>query len=167
MYRDNVLCCLGYAHMIPVRSTCSVDDLQVKIFGGYTRWATDVPAPDQAIRARMALTSVDAAFRHAMAASSPGPVHLNMQFREPLAPTQSLWHDTVLEVCCRGVPQAVQPVKEGSSVAVKQQQGFTACHSRNSCHPDHSEYSEHCGHPAYSQHSPAAADRIIGVIGLW
>lgn len=71
----------------------------MKIFGGYTRWAADMPPPDAAMPARMPLTAVDAAFRHAVT-GSPGPVHLNLQFREPLAPSQSLWPSSVLQARC-------------------------------------------------------------------
>ncbi len=71
---------------------------QVKIFGGYTRWAADVPAPDAAMPARLALTTVDAAYRHATG-DGPGPVHLNLQFREPLAPSQTPWPSSALQAC--------------------------------------------------------------------
>ncbi|EIE27179.1 Thiamin diphosphate-binding protein, partial [Coccomyxa subellipsoidea C-169] len=77
---------------------CCVMCAQVKIFGGYTRWAADVPAPDAAMPARMALTTVDAAYRHATG-DGPGPVHLNLQFREPLAPSQTPWPSSALQAC--------------------------------------------------------------------
>ena len=73
--------------------------LQVKIFGGYTRWAVDMQAPDSTTPARMVLTTVDAAARAAMATPA-GPVHLNLQFREPLAPVEADWSAAVLKVGC-------------------------------------------------------------------
>ena len=70
---------------------------QVKIFGGYTRWAFDMPPPSAAAPARMALTIIDAAHRHAVA-PQPGPVHINVQLREPLSPVQQPWPPEVLQV---------------------------------------------------------------------
>ena len=70
----------------------------MRIFGGYTRWAADVPPPDASMPARVALTTVDAAFRHAVSPSAAGPVHLNLQFREPLAPSPAPWPASVLQV---------------------------------------------------------------------
>ncbi|KAK9806829.1 hypothetical protein WJX72_004058 [[Myrmecia] bisecta] len=69
---------------------------QVKIFGGCTRWAVDVPPPDPAVPARMVLTTVDTAVRYATGTPA-GPVHLNCQFREPLAPVQAAWPEPVLQ----------------------------------------------------------------------
>jgi isochorismate synthase/2-succinyl-5-enolpyruvyl-6-hydroxy-3-cyclohexene-1-carboxylate synthase/2-succinyl-6-hydroxy-2,4-cyclohexadiene-1-carboxylate synthase/O-succinylbenzoate synthase len=77
--------------------------IQVKIFAGYTRWAADLPPPDQAMPARMALTVVDSAFRHCVG-PGPGPVHLNLQFREPLAPSAAPWPHTVLQVWQHLIP---------------------------------------------------------------
>ena len=71
---------------------------QVKIFGGYTRWAVDVPPPDHAMPLRSLLTAVDTAVRYASGASA-GPVHMNCQFREPLAPAAAHWPSTLLKVC--------------------------------------------------------------------
>ena len=59
---------------------------QVKIFGGYVRHAADVPPPEPHMRGAAALTAVDAAVRHATAPAAPGPVQINVQLREPLAP---------------------------------------------------------------------------------
>ena len=70
---------------------------QVKIFGGYTRWAFDLPPPSAYMPARMALTTVDAAHRQSIA-PHPGPVHINVQLREPLSPAQHPWPPEVLQV---------------------------------------------------------------------
>jgi isochorismate synthase/2-succinyl-5-enolpyruvyl-6-hydroxy-3-cyclohexene-1-carboxylate synthase/2-succinyl-6-hydroxy-2,4-cyclohexadiene-1-carboxylate synthase/O-succinylbenzoate synthase len=66
---------------------------QVKIFGGYTRWASDVtpPSDPQQLPGRVILSTVDTALRHAVNSPRPGPVHLNFQFREPLAPSAATW----------------------------------------------------------------------------
>ena len=58
---------------------------QVKLFGDYVRWFFDMPAPDTAINPQMVLTTIAQAVYQAHRAPA-GPVHLNMMFREPLAP---------------------------------------------------------------------------------
>ena len=70
---------------------------QVKIFGGYTRWAFDLPPPSSAVPARMALTTIDTAHRQSVS-PCPGPVHINVQLREPLSPVQQPWSLGVLQV---------------------------------------------------------------------
>ena len=59
---------------------------QVGIFGEYVRWFFNFPCPDESIEAAFVLTTVDQACWRAQG-SAPGPVHLNCNFREPLAPT--------------------------------------------------------------------------------
>lgn len=87
---------------------------QAKIFGNYVRWHADIDAPGDAVPARVALTTMDAAVRAALGGTGvgarPGPVHLNCRFREPLVPTASVpWDRTVLKVvllmpwCARAV----------------------------------------------------------------
>ena len=58
---------------------------QPDIFGGYSRWRFDLPAPDLEIDPAMVLTTVDQAVYRARR-SPKGPVHLNLMFREPLIP---------------------------------------------------------------------------------
>jgi len=70
---------------------------QVKIFGGYTRWVIDVPPPDHVVPVRGLLTSADAAVRFATGTPA-GPVHINCQFREPLAPAAADWPHSLLKV---------------------------------------------------------------------
>lgn len=60
---------------------------QPGLFGSVVRWAFDGPVPTASIDPTFVLTTVD----HAVARSRgrpgpPGPVHLNLPFREPLAP---------------------------------------------------------------------------------
>lgn len=71
---------------------------QPGIFGGFVQWATDEAAPadgDQVARAtRLADTAVARALgdpeRDDMS-GAPGPVHLNVSFRDPLGPDGGVW----------------------------------------------------------------------------
>jgi 2-succinyl-5-enolpyruvyl-6-hydroxy-3-cyclohexene-1-carboxylate synthase len=58
---------------------------QVRIFGSYVRYFADVPAPAENTSPASARDFVDQACRAARF-ETPGPVHLNCMFREPLAP---------------------------------------------------------------------------------
>eukprot|EP00798_Chlamydomonas_sp_ICE-L_P027190 gene27190-2434_t len=67
---------------------------QVKIFGSFSRWSHDMPPPQESSVGRHILTTVATAVRRATAAgegSTAGPVHLNIQLREPLAPIVVPW----------------------------------------------------------------------------
>ncbi len=59
---------------------------QPGLFGDYVRWQCDLPAPEAAVPPHALLTTVDQAVYRAHRAPG-GPVHLNVPFREPLAPT--------------------------------------------------------------------------------
>ncbi|GIV62640.1 MAG: 2-succinyl-5-enolpyruvyl-6-hydroxy-3-cyclohexene-1-carboxylate synthase [Rhodothermaceae bacterium] len=61
---------------------------QPGLFGDYVRWRFDLPAPEPGLDPAMVLTTVDQAVYRAMR-SPAGPVHLNLMFREPLAPDPS------------------------------------------------------------------------------
>ena len=56
--------------------------VQPNIFGEYTRWSFDLPAPDLSVDPASVLTTVDQAAYRARRAPK-GPVHLNLMFREP------------------------------------------------------------------------------------
>ena len=56
--------------------------LQPDIFGDYTRWSFDLPAPDLSVDPASVLTTVDQGCYRARNAPK-GPVHLNLMFREP------------------------------------------------------------------------------------
>lgn len=61
---------------------------QDKIFGSYIRWQMTLPPPDMHVKPEVLLTTIDQAVfmsKNPM----PGPVHINCQFREPLAPEPS------------------------------------------------------------------------------
>ena len=58
---------------------------QINMFGKYTRWFINLPCPNPQMPGRMVLTTVDQAVYRACNPPA-GPVHINMMFREPLAP---------------------------------------------------------------------------------
>ncbi|MFT5684725.1 MAG: 2-succinyl-5-enolpyruvyl-6-hydroxy-3-cyclohexene-1-carboxylate synthase, partial [Myxococcota bacterium] len=57
---------------------------QVKMFGGVTRWYAEVPCPGTGLPLQALLTTLDQAV-HRTRCEPPGPVHLNLLFREPLS----------------------------------------------------------------------------------
>eukprot|EP00188_Purpureofilum_apyrenoidigerum_P000033 Plantae.Rhodophyta-Purpureofilum_apyrenoidigerum.ctg10130.p1 GENE.Plantae.Rhodophyta-Purpureofilum_apyrenoidigerum.ctg10130~~Plantae.Rhodophyta-Purpureofilum_apyrenoidigerum.ctg10130.p1 ORF type:complete len:583 (+),score=69.21 Plantae.Rhodophyta-Purpureofilum_apyrenoidigerum.ctg10130:126-1751(+) len=64
---------------------------QVKIFGAFVRYFHDVQCPTDTVSMRNLLSLVDHAVWHATSIHDPGPVHLNLMFRENLAPDQQPW----------------------------------------------------------------------------
>ncbi|GMA36078.1 thiamine pyrophosphate-dependent enzyme [Demequina litorisediminis] len=76
---------------------------QVGIFGTFVRWSADAAAPaagDEPGRAaRLAMRAVAVALgdpaRDDMT-GTPGPVHLNLEFRDPLGPDNGVWDDVPL-----------------------------------------------------------------------
>ncbi len=60
---------------------------QPGIFGDNVRWEFDMPCPTEKIPPEMVLTTVDQAL-HRARRSPAGPVAVNCQFREPLAPLE-------------------------------------------------------------------------------
>lgn len=58
---------------------------QTNLFGAYVRWQFDLPAPTEEMPPEALLTTIDQAAYRAVRAPQ-GPVHLNLMFREPLAP---------------------------------------------------------------------------------
>ena len=71
---------------------------QGRIFGNFPRWFRNFPAPEPSgvMPLRAVLTSLSTAHRYATL-GFPGPVHLNFEFREPLAPTAQPWDRRVLD----------------------------------------------------------------------
>ncbi|WP_061963428.1 2-succinyl-5-enolpyruvyl-6-hydroxy-3-cyclohexene-1-carboxylic-acid synthase [Demequina aurantiaca] len=73
---------------------------QVGIFGTFVRWSTEVPAPSSGeasgratqIAARAVNAAVGDSQRDDMT-GSPGPVHLDLEFREPLVGDGGVWPD--------------------------------------------------------------------------
>ena len=65
--------------------------VQPGMFGGATRWSDDLDAPVRRVgEVARWRTAARAAVRHAIGGpGEPGPVHLNVQLREPLVPTEA------------------------------------------------------------------------------
>jgi 2-succinyl-5-enolpyruvyl-6-hydroxy-3-cyclohexene-1-carboxylate synthase len=66
---------------------------QANLLAGAARWSADLPCPTTEIPAEFVLSTVDEAFARACghAGAQAGAVHLNWQFREPLAPDARPW----------------------------------------------------------------------------
>jgi 2-succinyl-5-enolpyruvyl-6-hydroxy-3-cyclohexene-1-carboxylate synthase len=64
----------------------SVD--QIGIYGKYTRWEQTLPTPSLDVPPEVVLTAVDQAVYRCMR-SPAGPVHLDLMYREPLAPVRT------------------------------------------------------------------------------
>lgn len=66
---------------------------QANLLAGAARWSFDMPCPGTEIPAEFVLSTVDEAFARAsgLAGAQGGAVHLNWQFREPLAPEARPW----------------------------------------------------------------------------
>ena len=66
---------------------------QSGLLDGAVRWSADLPCPTAEIPAEYVLSTVDEAFARAcgLAGGHAGAVHLNWQFREPLAPEGRDW----------------------------------------------------------------------------
>jgi len=72
-----------------LRKTGSLQTIdQPGIFGRYVKWDFDLPVPDINIKPEAVLTTIDQAIFMATS-GTPGPVHINCMFREPLAPEES------------------------------------------------------------------------------
>ncbi|MDO8484826.1 MAG: 2-succinyl-5-enolpyruvyl-6-hydroxy-3-cyclohexene-1-carboxylic-acid synthase [Candidatus Limnocylindrales bacterium] len=63
---------------------------QVRIFGGYVRWFSELPLLDGAPETRRHVRSVVGRAVATARGGPAGPVHLNIPFREPLVPTSAL-----------------------------------------------------------------------------
>lgn len=63
---------------------------QVRIFGGYVRWFSELPLLDGAPETRRHVRSVVGRAVATARGGPAGPIHLNIPFREPLVPTSAL-----------------------------------------------------------------------------
>ena len=66
---------------------------QAQLLAGAARWTVDMPCPSTEIPAEFVLSTVDEAYARACgnAGAQGGAVHVNWQFREPLAPDARPW----------------------------------------------------------------------------
>lgn len=66
---------------------------QAQLLAGAARWTVDMPCPSTEVPAEFVLSTVDEAFARACghAGAQGGAVHVNWQFREPLAPDARAW----------------------------------------------------------------------------
>jgi 2-succinyl-5-enolpyruvyl-6-hydroxy-3-cyclohexene-1-carboxylate synthase len=66
---------------------------QAQLLAGAARWTTDLPCPTTEIAAEFVLSTIDEAFARACGSGGAqgGAVHVNWQFREPLAPDARPW----------------------------------------------------------------------------
>ena len=66
---------------------------QAQLLSAATRWSCDMPCPTIDTRAEFVLSTIDEAFARACgtAGAQAGAVHINWQFREPLAPDVVAW----------------------------------------------------------------------------
>ena len=71
---------------------------QQGIFGSYTRWHAELPEPSEQFPAPALLSTIDYAVRQSLG-TPPGPVHLNLPFREPFdpvdIPSDITWTQTI------------------------------------------------------------------------
>ena len=86
--------------------------VQPGIFAGALRWESDVPAPVEGDDPRLLRGFLRQAYAAATAPVEPGPVHLNLCFREPLVPAGWPLDD---EVAPSEQGSAPQPVSEPES----------------------------------------------------
>ena len=68
---------------------------QVKIFGDYVKWFFDFPTPTDEISPKFVLTTIDQLVYRAQS-ETPGPVHINCMFREPLTPKESTYPKIII-----------------------------------------------------------------------
>jgi 2-succinyl-5-enolpyruvyl-6-hydroxy-3-cyclohexene-1-carboxylate synthase len=76
---------------------------QAQLLAGASRWSVDLPCPTSEIPAEFVLSTIDEAFARAcgFAGAQGGGVHVNWQFREPLAPDARAWDQNWLASIAR------------------------------------------------------------------
>ena len=111
---------------------------QAALLAGAARWCCDLPCPTDEIAAEYILSTVDEAFARACgdAGAQSGAVHLNWQFREPLAPEIAPWNIDWLNTIVRWtkdksrVPWRATRAATASSVALTNTLVIVGCCSQ-------------------------------------
>lgn len=95
---------------------------QVKMFAGYVRHFADVGTPEANPAAMRSLARIATQAVHASLAPTPGPVHVNAQFRKPLEPQRvsgrEPWEDAHRELLERAAPVVARAPSSPPSEAV-------------------------------------------------
>lgn len=89
---------------------------QQQLYGDYPRWSFNLPCPSSEIPASWLLSTLDLACERC-SGPDPGPVHLNLPFREPLAPAP-YWPEALTAV---NYLAPLQSWRQGSRVYRKAQ----------------------------------------------
>lgn len=114
---------------------------QVDLYGSHTRWFADLPAPvGDAMEVRFARATAARAMNQAAGAPA-GPVHLNVQFREPLFPADADPLSLLREIYEGLAGPAYSNQRSGSASAEDVQRLVTMVHSNSRaiivCGPHH------------------------------
>ena len=87
---------------------------QRTLYSGFTRWAEEAPCPSEGGPPRAYATALARRAVYAAVGTPPGPVHLNLPFREPLAPSPFIpeeRHELTRSV--RGSPEQIEIAAAG------------------------------------------------------
>lgn len=113
---------------------------QANIFGTYTRWAKDIPCPCEDIPLRSLLSDVDYAVfmsggnvtsTHQHGQLCAGPVHLNMMFREKLAPELEKWDHNYVAGTVSKWQKSVSPLTIYRAYQNNQAEACSTANTRN------------------------------------
>lgn len=88
---------------------------QVRLFGTFTRWCTDLPEPTAGLQGYLAATVARAVA--AAEGERAGPVQLNLPFREPLLPERRTFEALVQQPALRRSVTAGRRMLGGSTIA--------------------------------------------------
>lgn len=115
---------------------------QANIFGTYTRWAKDIPCPSEDIPLRNLLSDIDYAVHLSGSEGAGGnsrgyqcgggPVHLNMMFREQLAPDVEPWNRNYIKGVGKKWQKSVNPLTTYGKLATVNARAYSIDDERKS-----------------------------------